>query len=159
MSSYFLLLHPKWTALHSSWNIHTPGMHGPPLETIGPRKNLSHRQGCFHLKKTYSFQLLSHFTESERVLKWIIFTEIHNLQAKSPLYKMWNVLSNSCEHFKRALLFGNSIVAKGNWVGFKIFLGLNSAFTLNQKLSKQVLHGWGTELFMKTGMGNWDVEM
>ena len=99
------------------------------------------------------------FCVEDTILKWIVFIEIHNLQAKSPLYKMWNILSNSCEHFKQALLFDSSIVAKGNWVGLKIFPGLNSAFTLNQKLSKEVLHGWDTEFFMKTGMGNLDVEM
>lgn len=35
--------------------VHTPGMHGPPLETIGSRNNFSHKQGCFDLKRPVHF--------------------------------------------------------------------------------------------------------
>lgn len=70
---------------------------------------------------------------------------------------MWNVLSSSCEHFKRALLLDGPTVAKGNGVGFKIFLGFNSAFPSIRE--QRALHGWDTQLFMKTGMWNSDVEM
>lgn len=131
MSSYFLLLHSKWIAYF--WGTHTPGTHGPPLETIGSRNSFSHRKGCFDLKRSAHF---SYSAILQKVLKWIVFIEIHYLQAKSPLYKMWNVLSNSCEYLKHALLFNGLTVAKENLVSFRIFLGFNSAFTFNQRLSK-----------------------
>lgn len=135
---YFFLLHCKWIALHYPRS--TPTSPGISLWNYWSREQTSYKQGCFHIKKTCSFQLLSYFTENEMTLKWIVFIDIHNLQAQSSLYKMWNVLSNSCEHFKRALLLNGSTVAKGNWAGFKIFLRFNFAFT-NQTLRKQALLG------------------
>lgn len=153
MSSYFILLHSKWIASPYSWNIYIPGLCGPPLGNV--QGTISHIGKDVPILKDLLISVTQPFYR-----KWVwdeFFIGIHNFQAKSPLYKMWNVLSSSCECFKRALLFDGPTVAKGNGVGFKIFLGFNSAFPPNRE--QMAPHGWDTELFMKTGMWNWDVEM